>query len=136
MLNITSPPDVLALRKAIYWIEEILGNALGFAVMAVIIIVPIISAWDLIVITNPMLLNKALDGSKVGICSKDARRAIEIANGINTGRSAVYEYLMMRSKTYVVCVVILFLVVSGMYNDVRMFITQVVGTIVGIFIAA
>lgn len=116
-------PKVLIVKEGVDAVSNFLGIFLGFIVYAIIIGLPIVTAFDIVYITMPFMRDKYIksyngDETKVRFVSKDATDSIVKSAETGGERSAIEIYLWKRMKTYVIVGCLTILVITGMWNIV------------------
>lgn len=126
-------PDILKVRLVMDAIDGYMSLAMGLLAYAIVVGIPLVTAFDLFYIMNPAARNKItnLNRGKAGairFITNDAISAIEESALSNA--SSVSVYVKKRIKTYILTAIILTLLIGGMWDIVVRLITKFVTIIV------
>jgi|LFRM01.1.fsa_nt_gb hypothetical protein len=135
-LNTPYNVDFADIGEATFLIQGIVSLLLGIIAYGIAVIMTLITAIDIAYIVIPVVRERVQalrwDGSRskhLRTVSRDAVSAVEEANTINTGKSALRIYLIKRIKTYVISVIILMLIL-GYMDYLKALIANIILTIV------
>lgn len=125
-------------------IGKISSVIMGFLIVAILLIVPFIVAFEIAYISFPILRDatdsliikfegKGIEKFTSGIVLRDAREAVKRADTIFTGRSAMFEYLILKTKSMMFLMYMLVFV--GMSTDTAIaFVAHILKPILQIFV--
>lgn len=107
-------------KRTIEMISETMSTVCGYIVYAIVVIMCIVTALDIIFMTIPsyeeLLIRKRLynpekDKGRFILVSKDA--VASVTESRTTGKSAMLIYLVKRMRTYVITVIVLMFMILG-----------------------
>lgn len=122
-------------------ISRVLSVLYGVLVVLIYIAVPVMISLEIMYICFPIIRSKTeeflvkIEGRgfmcrTLGFTLRDAREAVYRANTIDTGKSPIYIYLVMKCKSVTVIMFIIFIVLNGRENIIR-FVWSLVDRAVG-----
>lgn len=106
--------DYIQLTEQLYLIERVSEIILGFLIVIILLGIPVVVSIEVMYINFPVFqttvekmmlkttgkLNKAL-----GLIIRDARKALKLANTIETGKSANLIYLRLKCVAIIIAIV-------------------------------
>ena len=113
--------DYTVIKKANSIVSNIVGGALGFVAVLIVIALPLITALDILYLTSPMFSELArrykwdnTEQRVFRVVSLDAVKAYEDAS-VDIGKMPITTYLKRRLPTYIISMAILTFIMVG--ND-------------------
>lgn len=122
--------------QALSTMETVLSSILGLAIVILAIGIPLIIALEVCYINIPFFRSTAdklaetadILERPVGLMFRDARKAIEQANTVKTGRSANAEYIRIK----IVTIFIAFTVIALCFGPINVIIRIIAGVVIDI----
>lgn len=107
--------NYVKLHEGVAVAMSVFSYIFGICIVVLLIGIPIIVTLELLYINTPTMRSaedkwlKSNSSMKkvLSVCLRDAKRAIEAADTLNTGRSANYEYLRIKFKSVLIAFVII-----------------------------
>jgi hypothetical protein len=132
----TGGADYITLHKGLSTVASIFSTVLGYLMVILAVGIAIIVALEVLYINVPplnssieRLTKKHKDLDRImGLCLRDARKAIYNAEALRTGRSVNVEYLLIKWKTVFIAYFIVGLVLNA--NSIIAFFSNIINNII------
>lgn len=132
--------DYIMMHEGLQIIDKVIGALMGILIVIAIAGIPIIVALEVMYINNPLLRNTAdtITGSKkkgvriIALCLRDALRAIQLANTVETGKSVNEVYFGIKLKKIIIAYVIIGMAL-GPVNLLLAYIGKIVNSFLSLF---
>ena len=135
-LNVPYNVNLATLTELDYVISNIVSVFLGLVIYGILILLTLITAFDIVYLTIPAVRDRVLqlriDGTKENVLrvfSRDAINSVEESYLHPEGKSALSIYLGKRVKTYFISVFLLLLFI-GFFGYVRDIIANIISIII------
>ena len=132
--------DYIMMHEGLQIVDKVIGALMGILIVIAIAGIPIIVALEVMYINNPLLRNTAdtITGSKkkgvriIALCLRDALRAIQLANTVETGKSVNAVYFGIKLKKIIIAYVIIGMAL-GPVNLLLAYIGKIVNSFLSLF---